>query len=166
MIYSDVVKHEVLGNIYVYWQHGKVKDVSFSALSYDMLAEHNALEVDFPEVYSYLKNFSSSVYPPFSIDILNLNGYTQFYKDVYSCLFATGKGELITYGELAAKSGYGAAARAVGTAMRKNRFPVLIPCHRVVSSGGIGGYSTGLHIKYNLLDLEKADYKHLIPQDK
>ena len=63
-------------------------------------------------------------------------------------------GETISYGDLAALAGSPGAARAVGTAMRKNRIPLLIPCHRVVASNGPGGYGGGLALKQRLLDLE------------
>lgn len=55
-------------------------------------------------------------------------------------------GETVTYGELAQMAGTPGAARAVGTAMATNPVPLVIPCHRVVASGGrIGGYGGGLH---------------------
>lgn len=67
-------------------------------------------------------------------------------------------GETISYQELAAQAGSPRAARAVGQAMAHNRIPLVIPCHRVVGSGGIGGYSAsrGLVMKRLLLDLERA----------
>lgn len=52
-------------------------------------------------------------------------------------------GETVTYGELAEIAGRPGAARAVGTAMRKNPVQLLIPCHRVVAADGIGGYGGG-----------------------
>lgn len=52
-------------------------------------------------------------------------------------------GETVTYGELAEMAGRPGAARAVGTAMRKNPVQLLIPCHRVVAANGIGGYGGG-----------------------
>ena len=53
-------------------------------------------------------------------------------------------GETVTYGELADLAGRPRAARAVGSAMRDNPLPFVIPCHRVVAAGGkIGGYGGG-----------------------
>jgi methylated-DNA-[protein]-cysteine S-methyltransferase len=52
-------------------------------------------------------------------------------------------GETVTYGELAEIAGRPGAARAVGTAMRRNPVQLLIPCHRVVAANGIGGYGGG-----------------------
>lgn len=55
-------------------------------------------------------------------------------------------GETVTYGELAAMAGVPGAARAVGTTMARNPVPLVVPCHRVIASGGrIGGYGGGAH---------------------
>jgi O-6-methylguanine DNA methyltransferase len=54
------------------------------------------------------------------------------------------RGEVVTYGELAARAGSPGAARAVGSAMAANPLPVVIPCHRVVRANGtVGAYSAG-----------------------
>jgi len=66
-------------------------------------------------------------------------------------------GETLSYGELAAKAGSPGAARAVGNIMAKNRFPLVVPCHRVVGSGkSLGGFSApdGLTMKRRLLEME------------
>jgi methylated-DNA-[protein]-cysteine S-methyltransferase len=67
-------------------------------------------------------------------------------------------GETVTYGELAELSGTGLPARAIGTVMGSNPIPIVVPCHRVVASGGLGGYSggTGVEVKRWLLTLEGA----------
>ena len=54
-----------------------------------------------------------------------------------------GYGETITYAELAERSGTGVPARAIGSIMGANPVPIIIPCHRIVASDGIGGYSGG-----------------------
>ena len=62
-----------------------------------------------------------------------------------------------TYGEVALRIGKPGASRAVGTACGRNPVPVLVPCHRVVASGGkLGGFSAGLSWKRNLLNLEAS----------
>lgn len=68
-------------------------------------------------------------------------------------------GETVTYGELARRSGSAGAARAVGSVMATNRFALIVPCHRVVASGGaIGGFSApnGIRLKQRLLANEAA----------
>jgi methylated-DNA-[protein]-cysteine S-methyltransferase len=62
------------------------------------------------------------------------------------------KGQITTYGELAKAVGLKNGQRAVGKIMNKNPYPVIIPCHRVVmSTGKIGGYAYGEHIKMKML---------------
>lgn len=66
-------------------------------------------------------------------------------------------GKTISYGHLAKLSGNAAASRAVGTAMKNNPIPILIPCHRVLKhDGSIGQYSGGKNIKQWLLNHEKV----------
>ena len=64
-------------------------------------------------------------------------------------------GEVVSYGELSALAGRARAARAAGTFCAENRFSLFVPCHRVVSVGGIGGYgSLGVDYKRRLLALD------------
>lgn len=67
-------------------------------------------------------------------------------------------GETVTYGGLAGLSGTGLGAREVGTVMGSNPIPIVVPCHRVVASDGIGGYGggNGIEVKRWLLTLEGA----------
>ena len=60
---------------------------------------------------------------------------------VLQALRTVGYGETITYGELARLSGTGVPPRAIGEIMAANPVPIIIPCHRVVASDGLGGYS-------------------------
>jgi methylated-DNA-[protein]-cysteine S-methyltransferase len=65
------------------------------------------------------------------------------------------RGEVVTYGELAALAGAPGAARAAGSFCARNRLGLFVPCHRVVSAGGLGSYgSLGLGYKRRLLELE------------
>ncbi len=100
---------------------------------------------------------------PSTLGASALAGYlaTPFTRKVVEALLRTKPGERITYAELASKAGSPGAARAVGNVMRRNPFPIVIPCHRVVSREGLGGYSgdvrgTSLRIKQALLDIEAA----------
>jgi O-6-methylguanine DNA methyltransferase len=65
-------------------------------------------------------------------------------------------GKTLTYGQVAERAGLPGAARFVGNVMAKNRFAPIIPCHRVVSTTGLGGYNGGLHLKEALLRKESA----------
>lgn len=60
----------------------------------------------------------------------------------------------MTYQELALEAGSPRGARAVGQAMRANRLPLIVPCHRVVSQKGLGGYAYGVSLKERILAAE------------
>jgi O-6-methylguanine DNA methyltransferase len=92
-----------------------------------------------------------------SVELCDLSGMPVFQQKVLHCLRNTvPSGCRITYAELARRAGYPGAARAVGTAMRKNPFPLLFPCHRVVRSDGtLGRYSPEPSMKRLLLELEQ-----------
>jgi methylated-DNA-[protein]-cysteine S-methyltransferase len=78
-----------------------------------------------------------------------------FYGDCARALRGVPRGEVVTYGELAALAGRPGAARAAGTFCARNRLGPFVPCHRVVSAGGLGSYgSLGLDYKRRLLALE------------
>jgi len=82
---------------------------------------------------------------------------TDFQLALAEALRAVPYGETVTYGELAALAGRPNAQRAAGTFCAGNRFPLVVPCHRVVSAGGLGGYgSLGGEYKRRLLELEHA----------
>lgn len=90
------------------------------------------------------------------LDIL-LENVPPFHRKVYQALCKVPPGKVVTYAELAKRAGSPGAARAVGTAMAKNPFPIIIPCHRVVAGNGkLGGYSGrgGVATKRKLLQLE------------
>ena len=89
---------------------------------------------------------------------IDLEGETPFRRKVLESLREVGVGKLTTYGALAAAAGSPAAARAVGQVMGSNPLPIVIPCHRVVASGGtLGGYGSGLETKRWLLAHEGVE---------
>ena len=88
---------------------------------------------------------------------LRLEG-TEFRMKVWNEMRRIPYGETITYKELARRIGSPDACRAVANACGANPFPILIPCHRVIASGGkTGGYTGGLDIKLALLEIEKQN---------
>ena len=83
---------------------------------------------------------------------------TEHQKKVWAAMCEIPSGAVRSYGDLAAE--IGSSARAVGTACGKNPIPIIVPCHRILSTGGgIGGYSGrgGTETKRQLLDLEGYD---------
>ncbi len=85
---------------------------------------------------------------------LSFEGVTPFEKKVYEWLTKNVKrGSVITYGSLAKV--LNTSPRAVGGgAMKRNPYPIVVPCHRVVASDGIGYYSSGIEEKKFLLEIE------------
>jgi methylated-DNA-[protein]-cysteine S-methyltransferase len=79
---------------------------------------------------------------------------TPFQKDVWAELSRIPYGTTISYGELARRVGRPKGPRAVGQANGKNPIPIIVPCHRVLASNGIGGYGGGLPMKRTLLAVE------------
>ena len=76
-------------------------------------------------------------------------------QKVYKKLLNVPKGQITTYGDLAKAVGLKNGQRLVGKIMNKNPYPVLVPCHRVVmSTGKIGGYAYGEHVKMKMLSDE------------
>jgi methylated-DNA-[protein]-cysteine S-methyltransferase len=84
---------------------------------------------------------------------MELDG-TPFQREVWAELSRIPYGETISYGELARRVGRPRGPRAVGQANGRNPIAIIVPCHRVLASNGIGGYGGGLTVKRALLALE------------
>jgi methylated-DNA-[protein]-cysteine S-methyltransferase len=90
---------------------------------------------------------------------LDLSGVEPFARRVYEVARTIAAGATLTYGEIAARLGDRALARDVGQALGQNPFPLIVPCHRVLSAGGkAGGFSAngGVATKLRLLSIEGA----------
>jgi methylated-DNA-[protein]-cysteine S-methyltransferase len=90
---------------------------------------------------------------------LDMAGLTPFRRAVTEACRRVAYGEVISYRELARRAGHPDAARAVGQVMATNRWPIIVPCHRIIASGGrLGGYSApeGPMLKKRLLALEQG----------
>ena len=74
---------------------------------------------------------------------------------VYRAVQEIPYGQTATYGEIAER--VGTSPRAVGAAMKRNPTPLIVPCHRVVSRNGIGGFTPDVELKQILLALEKCN---------
>lgn len=82
---------------------------------------------------------------------------TAFERRCWDALLEIPYAETRTYRDIARGLGNPGAARAVGSANHKNPIPIVIPCHRVVNTGGgLGGYGGGLELKRRLLALEQG----------
>jgi methylated-DNA-[protein]-cysteine S-methyltransferase len=102
----------------------------------------------------------------FDLSILNLSGVTEFSAKVLKQAYKIPRGKVATYSGLAAKVGNPRAARAVGTALANNPFPIIIPCHRVVrADGSPGQFGGGSDMKKQLLEREgiSLDVQGIVP---
>ena len=90
---------------------------------------------------------------------LDLSGAPPFFSAAWSACRQIPAGETRSYAWLAAEAGNPRAVRAAGQAMARNRFPLIIPCHRVIASDGdLGGYGGGgLGVKAELLKMERSN---------
>jgi methylated-DNA-[protein]-cysteine S-methyltransferase len=90
---------------------------------------------------------------------LDFEHVPEFHRRVYDLARDIPPGEVLTYGEVAKRLGDAGAARAVGQALGANPYPIVVPCHRVLASGGkTGGFSAplGLETKMKMLTIERA----------
>ncbi len=130
----------------VEWRKGRISKISFT---------EERPEVPMPpeEEDALLKCWPEGEEVPW--DLFDLTSLTEFQREVLSFVASIPPGETLTYGQVAERLGRPKAARAVGQALGKNPFPLIIPCHRVVGSKDIGGYSSGIGLKKRLLDVER-----------
>jgi methylated-DNA-[protein]-cysteine S-methyltransferase len=112
-----------------------------------------------PELVARLTAYAAGDHVDFSDVLLDLDHLSPFQRRVIKRCRAIGYGQTRSYAALAEASGSARAARAVGNTMASNRFPIVVPCHRVVHADGrIGRYSApdGQHMKVRLLELEQG----------
>ena len=97
---------------------------------------------------------------------LDLDRVGAFERRIYEIARAIPPGQTLTYGEIAARAGEPHAAQAVGQAMGRNPWPIVVPCHRVVGSNGkLGGFSApgGTRTKLRILEIEGALKPETLP---
>lgn len=121
------------------------------------------------KIYTRFKQYFKGEPIGFPLDNIALEQLYDFQKKVLLLERQIPYGQVSTYGRLAHKLGHPGAARAVGTALARNPFPIIIPCHRTIrSDGSLGGFGGGLKLKRQLLELEgvRFDKKGRVVMDK
>ena len=129
----------------------KLLKLSFKGLK-DISEESKEDPSKFKLIFKELDEYFNRERKQFSVDYLIET--SQFAARVYKEMARIPYGETLSYGELAQRCGRKLAYRAVGTACGKNPLPLIIPCHRVTASNGLGGFGGGLDTKIFLLNLE------------
>jgi methylated-DNA-[protein]-cysteine S-methyltransferase len=95
----------------------------------------------------------------FQVSLADLGECSEFQRRVLLAEYGIPRGWVSTYGRIAMRLGSPGAARAVGTALSRNPFPIIIPCHRAIRSDGhLGGFRGGLKMKRALLELEGVEF--------
>jgi methylated-DNA-[protein]-cysteine S-methyltransferase len=110
----------------------------------------------FCDVEQRLKDYYSGKKNAFSVK-LDFSNASAFQKQVWQAAQLIPYGETRSYGWIARQIGKPKAARAVGQALGKNPFLIVVPCHRVIAANGtLGGFGCGLEMKQALLQLENT----------
>lgn len=172
---SYVVFDSDLGWMCAVWHGPRLRELQFGHPSphaaVQSLRHENAESTEpngvMKKLIRRLQRFCQRPTDDFADVSLDLDGYTAFQSQVVAECRRVPIGETVSYLELAQRVGHPRAARAVGTVMSSNRFPLIVPCHRVVGSGGsLGGYSApeGLDMKRRLLALERGQWSHEVAQ--
>lgn len=154
-----------IGWIKIIYTDKGIKSVKFTDEENETL-EHRAstenihLQLAIKWFETYLKDpakTKSLKYPNLDMETY---GSKVFMCKVWNVLMEkVGPGQTISYGELAKLCHNPGSARAVGQAMRRNPYTILVPCHRVINSGGsMGNYSGGIHKKQWLLKHEGKEF--------
>jgi methylated-DNA-[protein]-cysteine S-methyltransferase len=142
-IFSAIVAAP-FGAIGIRTEHGMVRELVYLPSSYsekaptDKTAERAARQIE-----AYFKQ------PDYRFDLPLVPAGTAFQRKVWDLISKIPRGEVLTYGSVA--KAIRSAPRAVGQACGANWYPLVIPCHRVTASGGLGGFSnhddeTGFHV--------------------
>ena len=130
----DAVLIAPFGALAVYLEGGRLAHVVFFQ---DEVSEKEAVDPETREVVRQLKCYLADHRASFDIR-LDLKG-SPFQRQVWKALQQIPIGALVTYGDIAEQ--LDSSARAVGGACRANPVPIVVPCHRVVSAQGLGGFS-------------------------
>ncbi len=154
-----------LGWIALLWCGQKLRQVSFGHASQQkalaalcpQLAATAARRNLQPELVRRMLGYTQGEPESFADVALDFDGLSRFQQRVLRCCQRIAYGCTVSYGRLAAMAGYPGAARAVGNCMASNRFPLVVPCHRVVAAdGSLGKFSApgGTALKRRLLAME------------
>lgn len=172
-LYKKIIYNTPIKNIVIIWSKNNDFNIEEIILSNPKMNAEEIANAKYPNAKiikskkepKKLKNFLKELNKffneekyEFSMEYLNLDKLTDFQREVLTAEFNTVKGTVNTYGKLAKEINKPKAYRAVGTALSKNPFPIIVPCHRTIKSdktiGGFGGVVEGLESKKILLELE------------
>lgn len=159
------IKHPI-ANITLIAQTVDKRQLHLIVIMYGIYDNYNGIKIKLSD-HSLLLRYSNWIQDFLNGKVRGLNriklsfdGYTDFQKRVLNTARTIPWGRTVSYKELAEMAGHPKAVRAVANVMRQNRFPLVIPCHRVIrndgSIGGFGGQTSGHNIilKRKFLEME------------
>jgi methylated-DNA-[protein]-cysteine S-methyltransferase len=128
----------------------EVKRVLEEHYTADLMRDEKALSRLVSEIKDYLLGGKKNI----KVNV-DASGATHFEIKVWDATYGIPYGEVRSYDWIANQIGAKGKGRAVGQALKRNRLPIVIPCHRVVKkSGDLGGFSGGVELKRKLLKIE------------
>ena len=170
-MYSRIVESAPFGPVALVWTRldgvPKVVQVLLSGPRSTAVARLGALYPDslsrscreIDAVAGAIKAFLAGKDVSFPLEVAAVGTRPAFQRAVLRAEHAVPRGSVTTYGLIARRLGWPAAARAVGNALATNPFPIIVPCHRAVRSDGrLGGYQGGSEMKRALLEREGVPF--------
>lgn len=150
-----------VGTLALLVQHDTLVAAGFT----DVRDQYSRLQTDAPlTIVNHLGRFSAAMASYFEgdVDVMNDLPVAQpggaFRQAAWKAMREVPAGEVISYAELAARAGNPGAVRAAGSACAQNMVAPIVPCHRIVrTGGGLGGYYYGLAVKERLLAHERGE---------
>jgi len=152
---NECIIETPIGKITISVLKGKVEQISFS----DFSSNFDEFSISLPmmrKVVKQLKEYFNKKRKKFDL-ALDFSKATEFQRSVWRTTMQIPYGEVRTYAQIAKNIGKPLAYRAVANALASNPFVLVVPCHRVVSKNGIGGFSAGVWRKKWLLNFEKME---------
>lgn len=159
MMNSNYLNLPLIGQLKIISNKKRIIEIKFiSESTREEIDQRKALSSTLPEEVENLKNqlieYFQSKRQKFQINYI-ISG-TDFQQKILRETARIPYGQTISYKELAEKAGSPRAWQATGQALKNNKLPIVIPCHRVVGIKGLGGYNGGLKLKKLLLSLEES----------
>lgn len=151
-----IIADALLGPLLVCWSQQGIASVQFLTSQQNKSSLTGTPPKYVQNLKTWLKNYGLGLQNlPFPRKNLDLCSGTPFQKRVWAVLSKIPYGKTRSYKWIAEQLGYMGGCQAIGQANKRNPFPIVIPCHRVIAAdGSLGGYAAGITMKKKLLKIE------------